>query len=944
MRSPFWPSLSLMRMLWSRAPHLPMLRRTKSKAILTIPLKAIQGRTYFANSFPRFLRLVVVFFLHPCRQCICVPSTQYNYTCPVGSFCPSNGSEHACTQGFFCPANVSQPTFCCAGYYCPTPSSMLRCPSGHFCPLGVEAPVVCPSLSNCEEGSVNNTQFGTILFIVSMMIIITALFRLQDYYVTWRKARRAHRIEFSSEERAEKEGTVATPGRATQHVDHDIAFRAGDGSIETTKTGWNAPGGGVADSTASIELKNVDLKQARDAPDSDGLVRARRETPDVETHFDIVYRNLSLVLPGGRTIMRGVSGRFQRSRLTAIMGPSGAGKSTLLNLVLGKAKRTNGEVFLNGKKDELFNYSELVGYVPQEDVMLRQLTVYEVLAFSARRRLPVGFNKAKIHAIITDIIRFLEIDHIVNSTIGDEATRGVSGGQRKRVNIGMELVANPSCLFLDEPTSGLDSVTATVLATLLARLSHSRGLTVAAIIHSPSEQCFAQFDDFVLLGTGGEIVYNGPCSRVAEYLGHVGFVIPSGENPADFALEVTMGRVSRRVHVDDEKKADEKNNSGGDEETVEFEPRDLFGLWRNQGAAWRPKHLKVLTDPDAEVKEHSAHVDQNAVSGIGYAASRLLAHAGSEWQAWASDVWSELSSWTKSLFGFGRAPARRVAGSLKLYYLCLVRAFTQVYRDKSSFMRDLAMHIGLGLFLSVAGANLVFVGPMPNEACAGAPFPLVKTCASALSNPYAGIGVFVIWAVSFAAMAVGATTFGPEQVQYWRHASTGLPTLPYFLAKVTMDLPRLTIGASLFMAAFRTGYTSLGNINRLFGFIWMTYWVGFNMGYFISLVVEPRNVSLYSVLWAMLWVIVFSGVSVSLSEIDDEYTRGLSWVWQVSSFIYLFIYLFLYFPNRMCVSLSPSLPTHTRADTYVPNHDCNVHLSLLTGELCKMGSRGLFRQ
>ena len=115
-------------------------------------------------------------------------------------------------------------------------------------------------------------------------------------------------------------------------------------------------------------------------------------------------------------------------------------------------------------------------------------------------RLPRHYTAPEIKEKVDVIIKSLGIDHVKNSIIGNEETRGISGGQRKRVNIGMELVAEPSILFLDEPTSGLDSSTAFEVVSNLKKIAIKQGLTVAAVIHSPSPSTFKEFDDLLLLG------------------------------------------------------------------------------------------------------------------------------------------------------------------------------------------------------------------------------------------------------------------------------------------------------------------------------------------------------------------------------------------------------------------------------------------------------------
>ena len=146
-----------------------------------------------------------------------------------------------------------------------------------------------------------------------------------------------------------------------------------------------------------------------------------------------------------------------------------------------------------------------------------------------------------MEAKIANCINELGIPHVQHSIIGDERTRGVSGGQRKRVNIGIELVSDPKVLFLDEPTSGLDSTTSTSLCTTLKKIAQRRSMTVAAVIHQPSISSFLEFDDLLLLGKGGRVIYHGPVADAPKYFQSIGFPLPSNCNPADFYLDVSQG-------------------------------------------------------------------------------------------------------------------------------------------------------------------------------------------------------------------------------------------------------------------------------------------------------------------------------------------------------------------------------------------------------------------
>lgn len=119
---------------------------------------------------------------------------------------------------------------------------------------------------------------------------------------------------------------------------------------------------------------------------------------------------------------------------------------------MGKVKRTSGSLRVNNREVEMSTYKKIIGFVPQEDIMLRELSVYENILHSARVRLPPSWTHQEVRAHVDTIIHALDLDHVKHTRIGDETTRGVSGGQRKRVNIALELAGVPLALFLDEPT------------------------------------------------------------------------------------------------------------------------------------------------------------------------------------------------------------------------------------------------------------------------------------------------------------------------------------------------------------------------------------------------------------------------------------------------------------------------------------------------------------
>jgi len=319
-----------------------------------------------------------------------------------------------------------------------------------------------------------------------------------------------------------------------------------------------------------------------------------------DLRMDVEFTNLGLVLNGSKKkVLNNVTGCLKSGRITAIMGPSGAGKTTFMNVIAGKASygETTGSIKINGFEDRVANYSTMCGFVPQDDTMMRDMTVEENLLFYARMRLPKDTTNAKCREITQDVINTLGLSHVQHEPIGDETTRGISGGQRKRVNVGMEMVSNPSLLFLDEPTSGLDSATSYELLEALKELA-KKGTNIVVVLHQPSWQLFQLFDDVLLLGKGGCTVYLGASGDAQEYFEKLGFECPDRVNPADFYMDVIAGKYPRR-------------------NDAEFESKDLFGMWAEHETSKRRSPARAGSDVTCKVGKISME-QMKSVEPIGF--------------------------------------------------------------------------------------------------------------------------------------------------------------------------------------------------------------------------------------------------------------------------------------------------------------------------------------
>lgn len=251
---------------------------------------------------------------------------------------------------------------------------------------------------------------------------------------------------------------------------------------------------------------------------------------------EIVYKITSTK---EKTILNGVTGIVCPGEMLAMLGPSGSGKTTLLTALGGRLSgKLSGKIAYNNQP---FSgaIKRSTGFVAQDDILYPHLTVTETLLFTALLRLPQSLSKQEKEQHVEHVITELGLNKCRNSMIGGPLFRGISGGEKKRVSIGQEMLINPSLLLLDEPTSGLDSTTALRILTTVKRLANG-GRTVITTIHQPSSRLYHMFDKVVLLSEGCPIYY-GPASTALEYFSSVGVSTSITINPADLLLDLANG-------------------------------------------------------------------------------------------------------------------------------------------------------------------------------------------------------------------------------------------------------------------------------------------------------------------------------------------------------------------------------------------------------------------
>ncbi len=237
-----------------------------------------------------------------------------------------------------------------------------------------------------------------------------------------------------------------------------------------------------------------------------------------------------------KLILNFLSGQFKAGTATAILGSSGSGKTTLLNYLSSRMQdsmlKSNGELYINGKQvPSIKPIKHRTGFVNQFDILYPDLTAREHMLYTAKLS-GIPNPEAKVQ----EILNMLGLERCGDTRVGNEVIRGISGGERKRSAIGIELITDPGLLFLDEPTTGLDSKSALDVASVLKKLAEN-GRTVITTIHSPSAEIMAKFDKVICL-CRGEIIFDGPPAQIVPHFQGIGFQVPPMTNPADFLMTI----------------------------------------------------------------------------------------------------------------------------------------------------------------------------------------------------------------------------------------------------------------------------------------------------------------------------------------------------------------------------------------------------------------------
>ena len=406
-------------------------------------------------------------------------------------------------------------------------------------------------------------------------------------------------------------------------------------------------------------------------------------------------------------------------------------------------------------------------------------------------------------------------------------------------------------------------------------------MTVAAVIHQPSKEAFEMFDDLLLLGAGGSVMYFGELKGSAgavAYFQSVGFTMPLACNPAEYLLDVAQGEIEHDQLLSelDEAKAKKvyllnqwhgKRNwspemrwsSGTKEGKSGDQNEDKNQDDKSPGEKAIEEEGVIAIDPQFEVIQ-SEVLGQDTMRDV-------VVNRYHDLKDHCLLIYGDF----RSIFVDFRHWPLTIRTSAWQLWLCFKRSW-RYYREERalSLYAEMALHCFAGLIVSSAGQKLRFIGPMPSPVCSVQALPLITSCHMPQDALYTQIGNFICFGVLFAAIASSSQVFSSEQPNYWRECSAGLLTVPYFVGHFLGNQPRMIASAILFFLSFSIMYRDTAGVGQpgLFGIILGLYWFGYSLGYLVSQIASPQNTSLMGVLFALVFAVLFSGVLPMLKDVE----------------------------------------------------------------------------
>ncbi|EEC81359.1 hypothetical protein OsI_24554 [Oryza sativa Indica Group] len=714
-----------------------------------------------------------------------------------------------CCAGFFCPHGLTCMIPCPLGAYCP--ESTLNKTTGICDPKGSTSQTKCFHKGSCKPNSVNQdiTIFGALL-VGALSLVLLIIYNFSGQLLTNREKKQA-----KSREAAARHAKETAMARERWKSAKDVAKKHAVGlqsSLSRTfsrkKTlRTHEPSKGAVET--DVEPSKGSGEKKSNLTD---MMRSLEENPEKGEGFNVEIGEKKKTK--GRhahtqsQIFKYAYGQIEKEKAMEQQNKnltfSGAGKTTFLSAIAGKATgcETTGMVLINGKMEPIRAYKKIIGFVPQDDIVHGNLTVQENLWFNARCRLSADMSKADKVLVVERVIEALGLQAVRDSLVGTVEQRGISGGQRKRVNVGLEMVMEPSVLILDEPTSGLDSSSSLLLLRALRREA-LEGVNISMVVHQPSYTLYKMFDDLILLAKGGLTVYHGPVKKVEEYFSGLGIVVPDRVNPPDYYIDILEGIVKPNANV-------------------AVNAKDLPLRWMLHNGYEVPRDM-LQSGSDAE----------SSFRGGGD-----LTPGGDTGQSIAGEVWGnvkDIVGQKKDEYDYNKSSQnlsnRCTPGILRQYKYYLGRCGKQRLREARIQGVDY-------LILGLAGI------------CLG-------TLAKVSDETFGALGyTYTVIAVSLLCKIGALRSFSLEKIHYWRERASGMSSLAYFMSKDTIDHFNTIIKPIVYLSMFYFFNNPRSSIWENYVVLVALVYCVTGIGYTFAIFFQPGSAQLWSALLPVVLTLI----------------------------------------------------------------------------------------
>lgn len=498
-----------------------------------------------------------------------------------------------------------------------------------------------------------------------------------------------------------------------------------------------------------------------------------------------------------KTILNPVSAKFSAGQLNIIMGPSGSGKTSLLNSMalrlkgsVGTRYRPSGKLTFNGAVPSESVVRSVVSYVCQDDdALLSSLTVRETLRFAAGLRLPSWMTKKQKYDRAEEVLLKMGLKDCANNLIGSDLIKGISGGEKRRVSIAVQVLTDPRVLLLDEPTSGLDAFTASSILEVLHGLANE-GRTLILTIHQARSDLFKHFGNVLLLARGGSPAYAGAANDMLEYLSGLGYQCPQHTNPADYALDlITIDLQEQQREVDSREKVKKLIQAWQDHAQKRTDGETTTGRLANipereeiathQSAGGEQPTAGNTSELNVDDIGGGAHMDEKRPAAVGRKSSDKAMLA------------------TPAELG---AMVRKRASFTVALPLLMHRAVLNIRRQPPLILARIMQVLGLALVLSL------FFAPLHND------YPSIQNRMGFVQE----VGAFY-----FVGMLQNVAIYPAEREVFYREDDDGVYGVEAFLAAYTiLEVPFEIISCLLFgvLANFAVGFPRTAEIYFVFVF------------------------------------------------------------------------------------------------------------------------------